>query len=88
MTSLIDSAPSTHAVDEEILRDHTITSIKLWIHEARDCIDTISQEIQIISLRPPTGPSPPAAEAPPRPHPPQEPLVITREMLKVNITLL
>ena len=87
VTSLIDSTPSTHAVDEEVLRDHTLTSIKLWDHESRDCIETISQEIQILSLRPSAGATPPLSEAPPRPRPPQKPLVITREMLKVNIAL-
>ncbi|XP_011407291.1 PREDICTED: immunoglobulin-binding protein 1-like [Amphimedon queenslandica] len=85
VTSLIDSAPSTHAVDEEILRDHTLTSIKLWEHESRDCIGTISQEIQLLSMRPPTGATPPVAEAPPKPRPSQKPLVITREMLKGNV---
>lgn len=88
LSSLIDSASSsTHSIDDEVLRDHVITSLKLWVFEGTECIDTINQEIQLVSMRPPPGAyPPPVAEAMPRPHPPPKPVVITREMLKVNFS--
>ena len=88
LSSLIDSASSsTHSIDDEVLRDHVITSLKLWVFEGTECINTINQEIQLVSMRPPPGAyPPPAAEATPRPNPPPKPVVITREMLKVNFS--
>lgn len=81
---MINSVEAEQLVDEEVLREYTISSIKLWALKGMDNVNSIDQEIQLLSNRSKAPPTPDVAT--PQPRPPLKPVVITKEMLKVSWT--
>lgn len=63
---------------EEVLREHTITLLKVWVYRCLDLIRSASQEAELL------GVGPVATEPEPVLRPPSKPFVITREAMQVS----
>ena len=75
--------------DEDVVRQHTLTLVRIWICKAQESLDSIEQEVELLERfeRARMDPSPPARKADPLPASGKEgfkPFVITKDMLKVG----
>ena len=71
--------------DDELIRDHLLSLLKLWVFRCLDHVRSIDQELEILEMMAQMkmgGARQPNA-APPPSRPPIKPVVITRESLKV-----
>jgi hypothetical protein len=72
--------------DDELVREHLLSLLKVWVFRCFDHVRSIDQEIEILETmarmrRGDVARQPEAA--PPPARPPMKPIVITRETLKV-----
>ena len=77
-------SPDQH--DDELVRDHLLSVLKVWVFRCFDHVRSIDQEIEILETmaRMRRGDVARQPEAvPPPARPPMKPIVITRETLKV-----
>ena len=65
---------------EEVLRDHTLTLLKVWVYKCLDLVRSASQELQLLEA----GPVAMTPEPTPT-RPPSKPFVITREMMQAHV---
>ena len=74
--------------DEDIVRQHTLTLVRIWVYKAQETLDSVGREIELLQgfERARTDPSPPARKADPLPVSGRgfKPFVITKDMLKVG----
>ena len=76
-------------VDEETLREHTLTLLKLWVYKSLDNLQSVRQEIDLLQQMKvvkqdlPAGAMATPIDKRPLP-PPMKPFVITKDMLKVS----
>ena len=87
LNELLDAVDSGKPPDEELIREHTITLLKLWVYKSHDCLNSIGQEIQLLEtvkdrdmLCGAVSSSPLISMC----SQPMKPLVITKDMLKVK----
>ena len=78
-------SPDQH--DDELVREHLLSLLKVWVFRCFDHVRSIDQEIEILETmarmrRGDVARQPEAA--PPPARPPMKPIVITRETLKVH----
>ena len=78
---------SVEQQDDELIREHFLSLLKLWVFRCFDHVRSIDQEIDILEtmarMRRGNVARQPEA-APPPSRPPMKPIVITRESLKVG----
>ena len=76
--------------DDELVREHLLSLLKVWVFRCFDHVRSIDQEVEILETmarmrRGDVAKQPEAA--PPPSRPPMKPIVITRESLKVHMLL-
>ena len=80
-------AASSHGADDEMVRGHTLTLLKLWTIRCHDNIESIDREVPMLrEMERRRGLKAEASGgevSPPREKKPWKPIVITREMLQV-----
>ncbi len=75
-----------HRVDEEVLRDHALTLLRVWIIRCHDNVCSIDQEAELLEgMMKRGGANCWTATPPESTRPPMKPMVITREMLQVGM---
>ena len=84
---MINAGNSARHVDEELVRDHTLTTLKLWIYKSIECLYTINQEMELLELTKSSSLSNVSTvnSTPPTTSKPTKPFVITKDMLKVSV---
>ena len=77
---------SAEQQDDELIREHLLSLLKLWVFRCFDHVRSIDQEIEILETMARMKRADVARQpevAPPPSRPPMKPIVITRESLKV-----
>ena len=73
-----------HHVDDEVLRDHALTLLRVWALRCHDNVRSIDQEAELLEGMKKMGGANGWSAPPPEPtRPPMKPVLITREMLQV-----
>ena len=77
-----------HRVDDEVLRDHALTLLRVWTFRCQDNVYSVDQEADLLEgMAKRRGGANGSMATPPDPppaRPPMKPVVITREMLQVT----
>ena len=77
-----------HRVDEEVLRDHALSLLRLWVYRCQDHVRSIDQEVELLEGMRKRGGAKGSETAPldpPRLIKPFKPVVITKEMLQSKV---
>lgn len=79
-----------HPVDEEVLRDHALTLLRVWALRCRDHLQSVDREVELLEGMAARGGASGGGEAATPTEPegarrPMKPVVITKEMLKVGV---
>lgn len=89
---MLSSVVAGQDADEDIVRQHTVTLVNLWVCKAQDNLDSIEQEMELLHgfERLKQEEPPPTGKAGPLPAIGRgfKPFVITKDMLKVRVKVL
>ena len=88
LSAVLSNVEPGQKADEDVVRQHTLTLVRIWICKAQESLDSIGQEVELLQRfeRARMDP-PPARKADPLPVSGREgfkPFVITKDMLKVG----
>lgn len=85
---MLSSVEPGKNADEDIVRQHTVTLVRIWVCKAQESLDSIEQEMELLQAfeRVKMDPTPPTRKADPLPVAGRgfKPFVITKDMLKVE----
>ena len=78
---------SSEQHDDELVREHLLSLLKVWVFRCFDHVKSIDQEVDLLEAmaKMKRGGARQPAAAPPPARPPMKPIVITRESLKVCV---
>ena len=77
-----------HQVDDEVVRDHALTLLRVWVLRCQDHVRSLDQEVELLEgMEKHRGGANDWKATPPDPgdRKPMKPVVITKQMLQVLI---